>query len=266
MGTLYGVAEGTLRVALSRMLSAGELEAVDGGYRLRGPLLGRQARQEEGWHPALREWDGAWAMAVVVAAGRSAAARVELRAAMAALRLAELREGVWLRPDNLDPQRLPAARAVVAAQCRWFDDAPAGRRAAAARLAAELWDLAGWARRAEKLRREMDRLIGRLEAGDHAALGPAGRVSAAVLRHFVHDPLLPPALLPGRVAGRRPARRLRPLRARLARPPPLLGARAARRHQVKPTRIVPPPPMPGHSQASGGGRLARQASAGGLVG
>ena len=121
MGKLYGVAEGTLRVALSRMLSAGELEAIEGGYRLTGPLLGRQARQEEGWRPMLREWDGAWAMAVVVSAGRSAAARVELRAAMAALRLAELREGVWLRPDNLDPQRLPAVRAVVAAQCRWVD-------------------------------------------------------------------------------------------------------------------------------------------------
>jgi len=196
MGMLYRIPEGTLRVALSRMLSAGELEAVDGGYRLTGPLLGRQARQEEGWRPVLRAWNGGWVMAVVTAASRSAAARAELRAAMTALRLAELREGVWLRPDNLDPQRLPSARAVVAAQCRWFDAHSLGDAPAVARLVSELWDLAGWARRAEKLRREMDRLVDRVEAGDHVALGPTGLVSAAVLRHFVHDPLLPPQLLP----------------------------------------------------------------------
>jgi phenylacetic acid degradation operon negative regulatory protein len=201
MGALYGVSEGTLRVALSRMLSAGELGAVDGGYRLRGPLLARQARQEEGWRPALRAWDGAWTMTVVVTAGRSPAARMELREAMVALRLAELREGVWLRPDNLDPQRLPSARAVVAAQCRWFDVRLPGDAPAATRLAAELWNVAVWARRAGMLRREMHRLIGPLEAGDFAALGPAGRVSAAVLRHFVHDPLLPPVLLPAAWPG-----------------------------------------------------------------
>jgi phenylacetic acid degradation operon negative regulatory protein len=197
MGTLYGIPEGTLRVALSRMLSAGELQAMDGGYRLTGPLLSRQARQEEGWRPVLREWDGAWVMAVVVAAGRSAVDRAELRAAMTALRLSELREGVWLRPDNLDPERLPSARAVAAAQCRWFDARPPGD----ARLVSELWDLAGWARRAEKLRREMDRLVDRVEAGDRTALGPTGLVSAAVLRHFVHDPLLPPQLLPAAWPG-----------------------------------------------------------------
>jgi phenylacetic acid degradation operon negative regulatory protein len=140
-------------------------------------------------------------MAVVTSVKRSAAARVELRASMAALRLAELREGVWLRPDNLDPQRLPAARAVVAAQCRCFDASLPGDAAAAARLVSELWDLAGWARRAEKLRREMDRLVDRVETGDHAALGPVGLVSAAVLRHFVHDPLLPTTLLPASWPG-----------------------------------------------------------------
>ena len=37
---------------------------------------------------------------------RSAADRLELRKAALALHLAELREGVWIRPENLDPQRL----------------------------------------------------------------------------------------------------------------------------------------------------------------
>jgi phenylacetic acid degradation operon negative regulatory protein len=200
IGELFGVAEGTIRVALSRMLAGGEIEAVNGGYRLSGGrLLSRQARQEEGWHPAPEQWDGTWEMAVVAAEGRSAPDRAELRLSMLALRLAELREGVWMRPANLDPQRQPEARAIVDAQCRSFrtlsgtdDDR---------QLAAELWDVAGWARDAQELRRELGRLVGRLESGDHTALAPSSLVSAAVLRHFVSDPLLPAALLPARWPG-----------------------------------------------------------------
>jgi phenylacetic acid degradation operon negative regulatory protein len=199
IGELFGVAEGTIRVALSRMLSAGEIEAVDGGYRLTGGrLLSRQARQDEGWHPAIARWDGTWAMAVVTTEGRSAPERAELRLSMAALRLAELREGVWMRPANLDPKRQPAARAVVDAQCRWFTAAPTADDPGGRRLAAELWDLAGRARDAKELGRELGRLLERLESGDRAALAPSSLVSAAVLRHFVADPLLPAELLPAR--------------------------------------------------------------------
>ncbi|HJR38673.1 MAG TPA: PaaX domain-containing protein, C- domain protein, partial [Nocardioidaceae bacterium] len=38
---LFGIADGTARVALSRMLSAGEAVAEDGGYRLIGRLAER---------------------------------------------------------------------------------------------------------------------------------------------------------------------------------------------------------------------------------
>lgn len=202
IGELFGVAEGTIRVALSRMLSAGEIEAVDGQYRLTGGrLLTRQARQDEGWHPVRVEWNGTWATAVVAAEGRSAPERAELRLAMAALRLSELREGVWLRPANLDSQRQPAARRVVDAQCRWFTTYPPADDPGGRLLAAQLWDLAGWARDARELGRELGRLLGRLESGDRGALAPSSLVSAAVLRHFVADPLLPPELLPARWPG-----------------------------------------------------------------
>lgn len=202
VGELFGVAEGTIRVALSRMVSAGEIEAVDGSYRLTGGrLLGRQARQEEGWHPTRRQWDGTWTTAVVVAERRRAPDRAELRAAMVALRLAELREGVWLRPANLDPQGQPAARAVADAQCQWLTTRPPGDDQGGRRLAAGLWDLAGWARDAQERRREIGRFLGRLDAGDRTALAPSSLVSAAVLRHFVADPLLPAALLPTRWPG-----------------------------------------------------------------
>jgi phenylacetic acid degradation operon negative regulatory protein len=194
---LFGIAEGTTRVALSRMVAAGDLEADDGHYRLVGPvLLERQARQSASRRPASRRWSGRWHLAVVRAERRDAATRAALRDAGKRLRLAELREGVWLRPDNLDPDRLPAARAVLDAQCRTFLGDPDGDAGDDAELAASLWDLGSWATTAEGLRAGMAGLAGDLDAGDTAVLAPAFTLSAAVLRHLLADPLLPAALLP----------------------------------------------------------------------
>src|SRR5579864_1765095 len=151
-GELFGISEGTTRVALSRMVAGGELVVEDSIYRLSGRLLERQHEQEEGRHPDLRPWDGGWRIGLVRDASRAPAARAELRTAMSRLRLAELREGVWVRPDNLDPAHptgeAPSAR-VARAQCRWLtghldeDDA--------AVLAAGLWPVGAWAARAESL-------------------------------------------------------------------------------------------------------------------
>jgi phenylacetic acid degradation operon negative regulatory protein len=182
---LFGITEGTTRVAISRMLAAGELEATDGRYRLAGHLLERQARQERSRSPVLRPWRGAWRAAVVTAEGRTPGERAALRSAMAAARMGELREGVWLRPDNLDVPAHP--------HCEWFSARPDGDPAA---LAGRLWDLAGWAARAERLRAAMAGAAAELASGGREALAPAFVLSAAVLRHFQADPLLPPALRP----------------------------------------------------------------------
>ena len=195
-GALFGIAEGTVRTALSRMVAAGELASGDGTYALAGPLLARPARQDESRRAAVATtaWDGAWTMAVVHADPRSAAQRGELRAAAASLRFAELREGVWLRPDNLDPARLPASSAVLAAQCARLTARPDDPDPAA--LAARLWDLGGWADRAAALRARMDGIVTALEAGDTEALAPGFVLSASVLRLTQADPLLPDPLLP----------------------------------------------------------------------
>jgi phenylacetic acid degradation operon negative regulatory protein len=182
-GELFGIAEGTVRVALSRMLAAGEVEQEDGSYRLAGRLLERQARQDESRRPAVRRWRGAWATAVVTAEGRTASGRVALRAAMRDLRMGELREGVWLRPDNL---RLPRP---ADGQCTWLSSRPEGDPS---ELAGRLWDLGAWAARAEVLRARLARI--RLDRAD--SLAPGFVLSAAVLRHFQADPLLPDELLP----------------------------------------------------------------------
>jgi phenylacetic acid degradation operon negative regulatory protein len=193
-GELFGIAEGTTRVALSRMVATGELEAERGRYRLTGRLLGRQARQDESRRATIRPWDGNWRLAVVAADRRPAGERAELRSAMAALRFAERREGVWLRPDNLDPARLPDATDVARRQCAWFDATPDGDPAG---LAAALWDLDGWAAGARALVERMADGLAPLDAGDRDVLAGAFVLSAAVLRHLQGDPLLPPALLPG---------------------------------------------------------------------
>lgn len=197
---LFGISDGTARVAISRMVGAGELEATDGGYALTGRLLDRSARQDLSAGAATRPWTEAdgWTMAVVVGEARPAAERTALRRAAEALRLAERREGVWLRPDNLPVDALPEAEAVVAAQCDRFTATPAGDGAA---LAAALWDLAGWATRAERLLDALDRTRPVLHAGDRTALPEGFVLSAAVLRHLQADPLLPSALLPGHWPG-----------------------------------------------------------------
>lgn len=197
-GAVFGISEGTTRVALSRMVNAGELEAQDGEYHLAGRLLERHQRQTASRAARHRAWQGEWEIVVVTAEGRDAGSRSALRDAMRRLQLAELREGVWVRPDNLEPDRLTEASAVVAEQCRRFvgrpDPSDNGLDDAA--LAAQLWDLEGWARRASERRAEMQAELPALEAGDTAALAPAFVLSAAVLRHLLADPELPDELLP----------------------------------------------------------------------
>lgn len=179
-GEHFGIPASTLRVALTRAVTAGDLRRVDGDYVLGERLVARQRRQDEGVEDAETEWDGTWEMAVVVVSGRSGSERAALRERLAAARLAELREGVWTRPANL--RRAPS-----------YDDDPvlatfhARPDGDAADLARELWDLAQWAR-------EGRTLLGRLER----TTDPARRlaVAAHVVRHLTADPLLPPELLP----------------------------------------------------------------------
>ncbi len=186
---LFGIAEGPVRTALSRMVAAGELVADDGAYALAGPFLDRRERQDASRSGSTRGWTGDWELAIVEADRRSAADRAALRSAMRARRLAELREGVWVRPDNLNPDRLPAARSVIDAQCLSMT----GRPQASADALVGLWDLDGWATDARALAADLAAHRPRLEGRDE--LAPGFVLSAAVLRHLQADPLLPEELL-----------------------------------------------------------------------
>jgi phenylacetic acid degradation operon negative regulatory protein len=190
---LFGITEGTVRTALSRMVAAGEATARDGGYALVGRLVERQQRQAASRHAQVHAWDGTWELCTIDATdARAADDRAALRDALAALRLAELREGAWGRPDNLAPDRSPEARHVVDAWCtRWT-----GAHPDPAPDVDGLWDLTTWRTDADQLSDRMAGLLARLENGDVDALADGFVVSASVLRLFQHDPLVPDALLP----------------------------------------------------------------------
>ncbi|MFJ8109312.1 PaaX family transcriptional regulator C-terminal domain-containing protein [Streptomyces sp. NPDC096132] len=176
----FGVGGSTVRAALSRMVAAGDLRRTDTVYRLSDRLLERQRRQDDAVSPDTRAWEGDWEMAVITATGRGPAERADLRTRLTALRLAELREGVWLRPANLGRPWPPDLDQVV----QRFTTRPA---VPAAELAAGLWPLDAWADTARALLAHVER-----------SPGPAALFTAlaAVVRHLLADPVLPPALLP----------------------------------------------------------------------
>jgi phenylacetic acid degradation operon negative regulatory protein len=190
---LFGITEGTTRTALSRLVAAGDAVAEGGGYRLVGRLVARQERQVASRRAEVRPWAGTWELATVEGdARRPAAERAALRAALRALRLVELREGVWGRPDNLGPDRAADAAAVADRWClRWRGAIPDPEPDART-----LFGLDDWSATAEARRADMRGLLPSLERGDTAALADGFVTSAAVLRHLQADPLLPAELLP----------------------------------------------------------------------
>ncbi len=191
----FGIKETALRVALTRMVAAGDLIRSADGYRLSDRLLARQRRQDDALNPRTRDWDGSWITVIVTAVGADARDRAALRTALVHNRFGELREGVWLRPDNL-AAGLPDEADGRVRVLKSRDDDPAG-------LAAALWDLPEWAATGNRLLREM------AVANDIPA---RFSIAAAIVRHLLTDPMLPAPLLPARW----PADRLRAAYAEFA--------------------------------------------------
>jgi len=196
----FGIRESTLRVALTRMVGAGDLVRSADGYRLSERLLARQRRQDDSLRTPLCEWTGEWLVAVVTSVGTDARTRAALRTTMRRKRFGELREGVWMRPANLDS----GLDGEITSRVRVFtarDEAPG-------HLAGELWNLADWARIGQRLLGDMD-----------AASDVPSRfvVAAAMVRHLLTDPMLPAELLPSDWPGAALRNAYRDFAAELAR-------------------------------------------------
>ena len=188
---LFGISGNRARVALSRMVAAGEVTTVgDGRYRLAGHLDARGRRQLVSRAGVTGPWSGAWHLVAVVSSGSPASERSRRRAAFTYARLAELRDGVWMRPANL-PLDLGA---IAPDDVEVLEARPPDPE----RLAGRMWDLDGRAARAREL-------AGALEGAppDAGSLADGFVLAAAVLRHLQADPLLPVELLPAGWPGAR---------------------------------------------------------------
>lgn len=187
LATELGLQESAVRVALTRMVAAGDLERDEGVYRLSARLIERQHRQDRALHPDTRPWDGQWHIAVVTTGASGSSDRAAVRDSLRTARFGELREGVWARPANLDS----GLSAEVRARLTMFSAVPEESQVD---LVARLFAVDPWAGKAERLLAAMD---------SAATLSERFEVAAAMVRHTLDDPLLPAELLPENWPGSR---------------------------------------------------------------
>src|SRR5690606_37367206 len=199
-GALFGIAEGSVRVALTRLLAEGRVERDErGSYRLGEKALAVSERVA-GWRrieERVRPWNGAW-LAVLAAPGGRAAQRGSARA-LRLLGFRELARGVAVRPDNLaggidgvraELGRLGLAPGAIVAELRALDDVSEAR-------ARGLWDAAALVADYRRNARTLEASLRRLATCSEAeAMVESFRVGGAALRALALDPLLPEPIVP----------------------------------------------------------------------
>ena len=179
-GRQVDIKESAVRAALTRMVGSGDLLRDNGTYTLPERLLDRQRRQDEAMQVPTAPWDGSWRAAVVVSSGKDPGSRQHLRRSMLGAHFGELREGVWMRPDNLAWRPGPDIAADLALMsARPEEDAR--------ELAGRLFGTVAWAGTGHDL----------LEYADRAGTARDRLTAfATIVRHLTRDPLLPVELLP----------------------------------------------------------------------
>jgi len=106
----FGLTEGTVRTALSRMVKKGWLEARRDGRHAYYSLTPRGRRLlEEGteriFHPTWpEEWDGYWFLLAYSIAQGNRSLRDRLRDRLAWLGFGSIGNGVWISPHDVGPQ------------------------------------------------------------------------------------------------------------------------------------------------------------------
>ena len=161
------------------MVSDGDLTRTRDGFRLSVPLLERRQRVLHEVEQGVRPWKGEWEIVVVTGTGRDPGDRVSLRTRLSRLRLAELREGVWLRPANLTRTLDLGGEPVEVLEGR-----PAGD---AGELLESLWNLPTWEAESQRLLKLMNLAESTVDRFT---------VATAIVRHLLTDPVLPQQLRP----------------------------------------------------------------------
>ena len=187
LGEAFGIGEGAMRTALSRMVASGDVHAEGGRYTLGSRLVDRQTSQDAARHPSPTAWDGTWWIVIVSADRRPIAERRAFRARMRHHRLGELRPDIWLRPANLDG---PAGDdTVLVSRGGIIERDPR-------QLVRQLWDLDAIAADARMLVPLAEEAESWLASGDPSLLPDVFVVSIAVARFLLSEPLLPPEVAP----------------------------------------------------------------------
>ena len=200
---LFGIAAGSVRVALTRLLADGLVERDERGeYRL-GASAEPVRRRVAAWRDLssqLRAWSGAW-NAVFEARAPARLAQRRSRRALELLGFRPLRRGLRLRPDNLagglprlreQLAELGLAPGAVVCELRELDALSEARARA-------LWDgealVASYRRHAREIEASARRL--RTRSAEQAMV-ESFRVGGAALRTLAKDPLLPEPIVPAR--------------------------------------------------------------------
>jgi phenylacetic acid degradation operon negative regulatory protein len=200
---LFEIAEGSVRVALTRLVAEGLVERDERGqYRL-GAAAEPVRTHVAAWRDLdsqLRPWTGAW-LGVAPARASERAAQRTSRRALELLGLRPLARDLFVRPDNLRGG-VPRTRGELAAlglapgslvfELRELDPVSDARARA-------LWDGGAIVERYRKHRREIDASTRRLrDRAPERAMVESFRVGGAALRTLARDPLLPEPIVPAR--------------------------------------------------------------------
>ena len=184
--SLFDLADGAVRTALSRMVAAGDLVNDDRRYRLSDRLLERQAQQDAGRAGPPPVWDGTWWTVAVVSDRRSMAERRAFRSSAISARLGELRPELWLRPANINIGASLGDALVTRGPVVVGDQE---------RLVAQLWDLDDIGSQATAHRHALDEASQRLADADDRDLANTFVVLAAAQRFLRIEPQLPGELM-----------------------------------------------------------------------
>ncbi len=185
--SLFDVADGAVRTALSRMVAAGDLANDDGVYRLTDRLIERQIQQDAGRNQPTADWDGTWWTVVVLSERRSMTARRSFRSRAVGARLGELRPDVWLRPANIDITAELPDSLVTRGPMTVGDER---------RVVAQLWDLDELDARSRTHISALDEASLRLTHHHERSLADAFVALAAAQQFLRTEPQLPSELAP----------------------------------------------------------------------
>jgi phenylacetic acid degradation operon negative regulatory protein len=202
-GELFGIAENSLRVALARLLAAGQVDRDERGrYRL-GPQAAPIDQRVTSWRrlsERLRPWGDGW-LGVHTGASSRRPDRQQRRAgrALRFLGFGELAPGLAVRPDNLrggvaaarrELQALGLEAGALVFEIQALDPASDAR-------ARGLWDVSALCAGYRQSLADLDASLKRLQIVSEAdGMVESFLIGGRVIRQLVLDPLLPDPIVP----------------------------------------------------------------------